>query len=274
MPMIGPGTSLPFSRFKSSNPMLPRNPWLVWPQSSSTEGFRLICIPYAGGSAYIFNNWPKHLPKSVQVCAIQLPGRGRRIKEPAFTRLSDIVPPLTEALLPHLGSRFAFFGHSMGALISFEVIRELRRVHRLKAMHLFVSGCFAPHMPDPNPLYSLPDHEFVDELKRLQGVPPAELDNTELMQLMLPTLRADCLVTETYAHKNDLPLECPITVFGGTEDTIAKERDLAEWQRHTTRQFSRHIFPGKHFFFDSAEVAILQIVGREIGKTLTPSTSM
>jgi medium-chain acyl-[acyl-carrier-protein] hydrolase len=105
----------------------------------------------------------------MQVCAVQLPGRGRRIKEPAFRRLSDIVQPLTEALLPYLGSRFAFFGHSMGALISFEMIRRLRKVHRLKATHLFVSGCYAPHIPDPNPLYSLPDQELIEKLKRLQG---------------------------------------------------------------------------------------------------------
>jgi len=194
--------------------------------------------------------------------------------EPAFRRLSDIVPPLTEALLPHLGNRFAFFGHSMGALISFEMIRQLRRTHRLKATHLFVSGCYAPHIPDPNPLYSLPDQEFVEELKRLQGVPPAELDNTELMQLMLPTLRADCLVTETYAYKSDVPLECPITVFGGTEDTIASEEDLAQWQRHTTGQFSQHIFPGKHFFFDTAEAEILQIVSRDVRKALVRSAAI
>jgi len=191
--------------------------------------------------------------------------------EPAFTRLSDIVPPLIEALLPHLGNRFAFFGHSMGALISFETIRQLRRAYGLKATHLFVSGCYAPHIPDLNPLYSLPDHEFVERLKRLQGVPPAELDNTELMQLMLPTLRADCLVTETYAYRSDLPLECPITVFGGREDTIAKEEDLTKWQRHTTGQFSKHTFPGKHFFFDTAEAEILHIVSRDIGKALVSS---
>ena len=150
-------------------------------------------------------------------------------KSPPLRSSPAIVPPLTKALLPHLGSRFALFGHSMGALISFEVIRELRRVHRLKALHLFVSGCYAPHIPDPNPLYPLPDHQFIEELKRLQGVPPAELDNSELVQLMLPTLRADCLVTETYSHQEDLPLDCPIIghasvmlVLGGpvTEDKV------------------------------------------------------
>lgn len=259
---------------RGSNAVLPRNPWLVWPQPRGNACFQLICIPYAGGSAYIFNHWPKQLPNSMQVCAVQLPGRGRRIKEPAFRRLSDIVQPLTEALLPYLGSRFAFFGHSMGALISFEMIRRLRKVHRLKATHLFVSGCYAPHIPDPNPLYSLPDQELIEKLKRLQGVPPSELDDAELMQLMLPTLRADCLVTETYSYKNDEPLECPITVFGGTEDTIAKQEDLGEWQRHTSAKFSQYIFPGKHFFFDSAEPEILRIVRRELGKHLEPAASM
>jgi len=274
MPMIGPSTSSPLSRFRGTSTVTPRNPWLVWPQLKASARFQLICIPYAGGSAYIFNDWPKHLPDWVQICAIQLPGRGRRIKEPAFTQLSAIVPPLAEALLPYLGRRFAFLGQSMGALISFEVIRELRRIHKLRASHLFVSGCFAPHIPDPNPLHSLPDQEFIGELKRLQAIAPAALDNSELMQLMLPTLRADCLVTETYAYQNDLPLECPITIFGGTEDTIAKEEDLEQWQRHTNGRFSRYIFPGKHFFFETAETSILQIVSREIGKTLDALASI
>jgi len=259
---------LPVSRFNGASTVTLRNSWLVGPQLKASSRFQLICIPYAGGSAYIFNNWPKHLPEWVQLCAIQLPGRGRRIKEPPFTRLSAIVPPLVEALLPHLKKRFAFFGHSMGALISFEAIRELRRIHKLGASHLFVSGCFAPHMPDPNPLHSLPDHELICELKRLQGIAPAQLDNSELMQLMLPALRADCLVTETYAYQDDSPLECPITVFGGAEDTIAKEQDLTQWRRHTNGRFSRYVFPGKHFFFEAAETSILQIVSREIGKTL------
>lgn len=264
MPMIGSSTPLPVARVAGTNSVKPKNPWLVWPQAKVSARFKLICIPYAGGSAYIFNSWPKHLPDWLQVCAIQLPGRGRRIQEPALTRLSAIVPQLTEALLPHLGQHFAFFGHSMGAMISFEVIRELKRKHKVGAMHLFVSGCYAPHIPDPNPLHSLPDQEFIDELKRLQGATPAELDNSELMQLMLPTLRADCLVTETYTYQQDLPLECPITVFGGTEDTIAKEEDLTQWQRHTNGRFACHIFPGKHFFFESAETSILKIVSREI----------
>lgn len=249
--------------------MMSRNPWLVWPKVNAAARFQLVCIPYAGGSAYIFNDWPKFLSNLVQVCAVQLPGRGRRIQEPAFTKLSAIVPPLTEALVPHLGSHFALFGHSMGALIGFELIRDLRRRYRRNAAHLFVSGCYAPHIPDPNPLYSLPEQEFIDRLKQLQGVPPVGLDNPELVQLMLPTLRSDCLVTESYVYADDIPLQCPITVFGGTEDTIAKEEDLAQWERHTTSQFLQHIFPGKHFFFEAAQASILQIVSREITKTLS-----
>jgi medium-chain acyl-[acyl-carrier-protein] hydrolase len=261
--------NLSLAKPRSANMMMPRDPWLVWPQFRSGARFQLICIPYAGGSAYIFNDWPNHLPDFVQVCAIQLPGRGRRIQEPAFTKLSAIVPRLAEALIPHLRTDFAFFGHSMGALIGFELIRELRNSHHRNAAHLFVSGCYAPHIPDPNPLYALPDEKFIDELKRLQGVPPAGLDDWELVQLMLPTLRADCMVTESYRYHDGLPLECPITVFGGTEDTIATEEDLSQWERHTGSNFSKHIFPGKHFFFQSAEAAILDIVNREINKPRT-----
>jgi medium-chain acyl-[acyl-carrier-protein] hydrolase len=191
--------------------------------------------------------------------------------EPAYTELSAIARPLAEALVPHLGKEFAFFGHSMGALISFEVMRELRKVYGKEAAHLFVSGCYAPQIPDPNPLYKLPDHEFLAEINRLEGTPAAELQSTELMQLMLPTLRADCLVTESYIFQEDLPFECPITVFGGTEDTIAKPEDLEKWRKHTNAAFSQHAFAGKHFFIETALTSILQIISREINKTLAVS---
>jgi medium-chain acyl-[acyl-carrier-protein] hydrolase len=251
-----------------------RNPWLMWPRPNSRTGFQLVCIPYAGGSAHIFNSWPKHLPDFVRVCAVQLPGRGRRIKEPSATTLTAIAQPLAEALAPHLGKRFAFFGHSMGALISFEVMRELRKVYKLEASHLFVSGCFAPQIPDPHPLHRLPDREFLAEINRLEGVPRAGLESVELMQLMLPTLRADCLVTEAYVYQDDMPFECPITTFGGLEDHIGTQEYMAQWRKHTKSSFSQYTFPGKHFFFDAAESSILQIVSRDIDKVLTAPASI
>src|SRR5205823_631917 len=136
--------------------------------------------------------WVDALPATIEVCPVQLPGREGRFGEPAFTRMAPLVDALARALPPHLGRPFAFFGHSMGALVGFELARLLRREHGLEPAHLFVSGCAAPQLRDPGrPLHRLPDAEFRQELRRLGGTPPAVLENDELMGLVLPLLRAD-----------------------------------------------------------------------------------
>ena len=162
---------------------------------------RLFCFPYAGGTAQIYRQWPDYLPTDVEVCSIQLPGRGSQLQQPAFTRLLALVEPLTETIARHLDKPFVFFGHSMGALIGFEVARRLRREGRREPEGLFVSGRRAPQIDEPEPVtFNLPDAELLDELRRLNGTPEEVLDNPDLLQLMLPILRADFEVCQTYSY--------------------------------------------------------------------------
>ncbi|MFN2513803.1 MAG: thioesterase II family protein [Pyrinomonadaceae bacterium] len=239
-------------------------PWLTPFKQNQHAQMRLFCFPYAGGGAHIYRDWIDSLPASIEVCPIQLPGRGARMMEAPFTQMSSLVPALTEALLPYLDKPFACFGHSMGALVSFEFARQLRSQNGPKPIHLFVSGCFAPNVPDPDPLHNLPDSELLAELRRLNGMPKEVQENAELLSLMLPTLRADCTITETYSHTEEPPLDFPISAFGGLQDDMVSRHDLEAWRNHTTGSFLLRMFPGDHFFLQTAQPLLLQVLSREL----------
>lgn len=223
---------------------------------------RLFCLPYAGGGASIYRLWPSELPADIDVCAIQLPGRESRLRDPAFTALSPLVHSLAQALLPALDLPFALTGHSMGALIAFELARLLRREHGLSPLHLFVSARRAPQLPSPDPpIHQLPQPAFVDSLlRRYNGIPQAILREPELMELFLPTLRADFAVIETYRYTADEPLDCPITAFGGLQDELVTRSELEGWQEQTRGAFDLYMLPGTHFFLQEQRPSMLRIM--------------
>lgn len=173
-----------------------------------------------------------------------------------FTQLEPLVQAITEVILPYLDKPFALFGHSMGAVVSFELARLLRRQYKREPLHLFVSGRRAPQIPPLEPcMHTLPEPAFLDKLRHLNGTPKAVLENTELMQLLLATLRADFAVIETYIYAAEPPLDCPITVFGGLQDDEVGLDDLQAWRQHTNACFSLQLFPGDHFFAFSARTS-------------------
>ncbi len=244
--------------------------WLVYRTANSSARLRLFCFPYAGGSAVVFRNWQRSLPASIEVCPVQLPGRGGRTMEPPFTSLNDMVAAVAEGLRPFLDKPFAFFGHSMGSILSFELARYLRKHYSLQPRHLFLSGRRAPQLPDADPpTYGLPDAEFLEELRRLNGTPQEVLDHPELMALMMPVLRADFAVCQTYEYVPGTPLDSGITVFGGLEDK-AERADLESWREHTTSQFATLMFPGDHFFLHKAEPQMLEVMKLQLSK-VTPA---
>lgn len=239
--------------------------WLVFQKPNSQAGIRLFCFPYAGGGALVFRTWPEGLPSNVELCSVQPPGRGTRIRENPFTRLTPLVEATTQALLPYLNKPFAFFGHSMGALLSFEVTRQLRREFGLYPATLFISGHHAPQIPDPNPpLHSLPEAEFMKELHSLNGTPRAVLEDPEVMRLLAPVLRADFAVSETYIYRAEPPLECPIVAFGGLQDDRLSRAHLDAWREQTIASFSLRMLPGDHFFLHASQPLLLQILSREL----------
>lgn len=243
--------------------------WVTCPKPNPQVRLRLFCFPYAGGGASIFRTWSDDLPAQIEVCPVQLPGRERRLKEPSFTRLSPLLQKLAQVLHPYLNIPFAFFGHSMGALISFALAHQLRRQYSLDPVQLLVSGHRAPQIPDPDPpIHQLPESEFVEELRRLNGTPDSVLQNAELMQLVLPVLRADFALLETYVYSTEAPLDCPISAFGGLQDGEVSYDDLAAWREQTNSSFTLSMFPGNHFFLQSARSLILSAVSQDLTRHL------
>jgi medium-chain acyl-[acyl-carrier-protein] hydrolase len=246
------------------------NPWVVRHKPHREARLRLFCFPYAGGSASIYRTWPKDLPPDIEVCAVQLPGRGGRLLETPFTDLSALIEALAEALLPQLETPFAFFGHSMGALIAFELARHLRQRHGLQPVHLFVSGFRAAQLPDPDELtYNLPEAEFLAAVRRLNGTPEAILQNDELLSLMLPVVRADVTICETYAYQDDAPLDCPLTSFGGRSDSIVSPEELMGWIVQTSGDYDVQMFDGDHFYINSARPQLLRAVSAALARHLS-----
>ena len=243
--------------------------WLRCYQSDSQARLRLFCFPYAGGGTSVFYSWPQYLLPEVEVCPVQLPGRELKLNEPPINRLSPLVETLAQVLLPYLNMPFAFFGHSMGGLISFELARQLRKERKPCPVHLFVSAYRAPQLPDPDPpIHQLPEDEFVAELRNIGGTPENILQDAELKNLFLPLLRADIAVCETYKYTDEAPLDCPISVFGGTQDGEVNQEELAAWSNQTCASFNLCMFPGDHFFLHSAHALVLQVLARASIKVL------
>lgn len=242
-----------------------RNPWVVRWKSHEPIGLRLFCFPYAGGSAWSFCNWQQDLPTNVEVCGIELPGRATRQSETPHTCFSSLNQAMAEALLPYLDEPFAFFGHSMGALISFEFARYLRRKHQLAPRHLFVSGRRAPQIPySEKQTYDLPDDDFIKDLLRDEPLEYA-LD-PQLIRLLLPMMRADFEVVQTYVYEPGPPLTCSITVFGGMQDHSVEQNQLHAWQQQTTYGCSVVMLPGNHFFIKTAQSELLWNISQELNQ--------
>ncbi|MEL7039347.1 MAG: thioesterase II family protein [Cyanobacteria bacterium J06592_8] len=241
------------------------NSWLTVPQPHPEARLRLFCFHYAGGGALVFRNWSDYFPSSIELCAIELPGRGKRLREPAYTDLQSLVQALSSALYSYLDKPFVFFGHSMGGLVSFELARLLRREYNISPQHLFVSGCRAPHVPDNNPpIHQLSNSDFIQELRRFNGTPETILQNQELMDLLLPSLRADFTVLETYSYYDEPPLNSGITAFQGSEDRQISQAEMSAWEEQSSQDFCLYTLPGDHFFIHSHQGLLLEFLAEEV----------
>ena len=228
---------------------------------------RLFCFPYAGGGAGVFRAWQDDLPETIQVCPIQLPGRENRFREPPFARLENLVEALATALFPLFNMPFALFGHSMGALIAFELARTLRATGVVPT-HLFVGAARPPHLHKTDaPIHLLEDKKFVDALRRrVNGIPEAVLRSPDLLQALLPTLRADLALCERYLYARGEPLDCPISALGGEQDQTIELQQLAGWRVHTRASFDLQRFPGNHFFIAEARTPVLRSIITALSK--------
>jgi len=238
--------------------VLPTRTVEISPRADVT--LRLFCFPYAGGSPYAFRSWPAACPPEVDVYPVHLPGRGRRFAEPSHTRLDALLDDLSRDLQEAVDRPFVLFGHSLGAIVAFELARRFAR-EGIPPSCLIVSGRQAPQHAHTGPYrHLLPDDELVRSMRTLNGMPAAVAADAAVMEVMLPILRADIGMSETYVHKPGSPLTCPIVVFGGVQDANVGREKLLGWRDHTRGAFRLQLFPGGHFFLHEAEAAVVRAV--------------
>jgi medium-chain acyl-[acyl-carrier-protein] hydrolase len=221
--------------------------------SSPAASRRLYCFPYAGGAPSAFRALASHLRQDVEVYVASLPGRGPRTTEPPVDDLRLLCSWLADALITSAVREFVFFGHSMGALLSFEVARELRRRGSISPAGLLVSGARAPALAGTAGgmrHHDLPRDELIEHLRKLEGTPPEVLAMPELMDLLLPGLRADFKICETYRYVAEPPLSVPLMVLFGEDDEEVRPEHASAWRSATTGECSIRSFPGGHFFFE------------------------
>ncbi len=242
------------------------NKWVSCSRPNRQASVRLFCFPYAGGGISAFHTWSNGSLADVEISAIQLPGRESRLHEAPYTTLLPLVKAVTSGIHSYQDLPYAFYGHSLGALIAFEVARELQRREEACPVHLFVAALRSPSIPNPNPpLHPLPDATFVSEIERLYGgIPGPVKQHDELMQLLLPALRADVKLLEDYVFVDGQPLGCPISAFGGLEDKTVNRDELARWREQTRSSFTLRMLPGDHFFLRSARDLLLPAIAQDL----------
>jgi len=237
------------------------DPWFVR-QPAPGRRFRLFCFAYAGGSAASFAQWQAELDPAIEVCAIQLPGRGSRFGEAPSRSMPELVLRIAERVAAQRDLPFAFFGHSLGALMAFEVASYCHRHGLPMPEHLFASGCNAPQFRSPpKNLHLYTDANLISALQGYKGTPPDVLRNTELMTLLLPMVRADFSLAENYQYRPRARLAIPISVLAGRSDEYTTEEQVNGWERETTGPCNVHWFEGDHFFLNTERRAVLDCVG-------------
>lgn len=243
--------------------MAARSRWIER-QVNGSARLRVFCFPYAGGSARIYRPWMNHFGTNLELCAIQLPGRERRLSEPALRRADQVVEILAEVLRPYLDLPFVLFGHSMGAVLAYEVARGLLQSLGMEPRALIVSGHRAPHLPSRRRvMHTLPHDELIAEIKALNGTPQEVFEHADLLNLVLPTLRSDFELVETYTKQQDPVLSCAVIAMSGSDDPEVLPDELIGWQSVTTGPFKTMLLEGDHFYLNNARSGIFEALARE-----------
>lgn len=217
-------------------------------RDSRAARIRLFCIAGAGQNSSLFGPWRNHFPEEIEICPVELPGRLKRYSEPPIDKLPDLVALLNKELRPMLEIPFAFFGHSMGSLIAFELARSLRRSKLPQPIHFFASGAPAPQcFRNSTPSFSASDAYFLHQLLAMGMIQPEVAQNSALLQVVLPTLRADFRLTQTYQYRYEPQFTFPISVYYGRQES-GLHGHAAAWQSFTSGSFQLLIFDGDHHF--------------------------
>ncbi len=238
--------------------------WIVIPRAMPAARMRLFCFPYAGGSASIFASWPAGLPPEIEVCAIQPPGRHERLHEPLLHSVEEMVAALIPALLPYLDRPFATFGHCLGAIVMFEVLRELAEKHGRRPAHVFASAAPAPPRYLVPSVAARPHEEFRELLRAIGFAREGVLEDADVERYLLPAVKSDFELAARYNHVRARLLDAPITTFAGQDDSFAPVNVVDEWRHQTTSWSAKVVFQGEHYFIVPEREAVLGILGEEL----------
>jgi len=242
---------------------MPVASWFLTRPSRARTQLRLYCFSYAGGSAAVFAPWHDLIDPGIEICAVQLPGRADRIAEPLCLSIAQAVEAIAQETQRPDGLPYAFFGHSLGGLLAFEVARFCARHYFTLPKHLIVSGCGAPQLRSASrSLHELPDSQFIDLLHQYDGTPREILQNEELMGLLLPAIRADFGMVANYEYRHSPRLKVPITVLAGLQDSHVSPAQAEGWCRETESGCHLEWLEGGHFFIHSQREEIIRSVNR------------
>ncbi len=243
------------------------NDWITCPAPNPTARLRLFCLPFAGGGASIYRSWARALPATIEVCPVQLPGRESRLREKPYTDIWLLAETLAGQIQLYAQKPFAFYGHSMGALLAFELARVLQRQNASMPLTLFLAAHRAAHLsPRRAPISALPREKLILALHRLGGMQEEVAQDQELLDLLLPTLRADLTLCDLYNFAPDTQLDCPFQLYAGRDDMEVPPEDMESWSEHSTQSSSLRIFPGGHFFLRFASDALMQAIGSALAR--------
>lgn len=211
----------------------------------------LLCMPFAGGNGRSYSSWQGLLPPHLAATTVQLPGRERRTRDPVPVGLPALAADLALELGPALPEGFTVFGHSLGGLLAYEFVREMRATLSREPSCLILSGVAAPdHLPDARRYHRLSDDDLLTEIADMGGSEQHVLDHVGLRALILPVLRADLHNYDTYRYRPDEPLHCPLIAYGSCDDLRVSENAVGAWRAYTTGPFEKRMFPGGHFYFN------------------------
>jgi medium-chain acyl-[acyl-carrier-protein] hydrolase len=239
--------------------------WVYCPVPRPEAALRLLVFPCAGGAPATYGPWCERFSNSVEVLPVRLPGREMRFGEPPFSDLDSLLAALIEELTPFFDRPFVLVGHSMGAVVAFELTRALRRRGKAGPQALIVLAHRAPDAPlTRHPICLLPEQEFWRELRRLGGTPEEVLENADLLRLFTPIVRADLRICELYHYQPEPPLDIPIVAYSGQDDPSASTAEVVRWAEHTCGRFASKVFPGGHFFPTTRCAEVTSAVEREI----------
>jgi medium-chain acyl-[acyl-carrier-protein] hydrolase len=243
--------------------------WFHMPRPCPDAALRLYCFHHAGGGAAAYRGWPEAVGTGIEIVAVRLPGRENRFAEPRFRRMADVIEALRGPLRADLDRPYAFFGHSLGALVAYETALMLARDAALQPAHLFVAASPFPDRERPgsrdSPIHALPDGALIERLREYGGLSGAVLAQRGLLGIMLPTIRDDLEIGSTYRAPAPAVLSCPVTALSGADDRTVSEQDIVRWRAATSGPFHVRVIRGGHFFATEAVADTAETVLAALG---------